>query len=429
MVLTTPFINTIPAFDANVGITLNVNILGGDAITGYQFLLLENTGTENPFYTSNIISVANDIAGASIRSYPITIPANASGTNELGQNISLKNNSQYRIQAKTYNANGESILGNDALFTCYTTPTTILQVLQSQAVVAEYEDVSDGSLIPASKPAMKLVFKPNDLQSIAEPNILVANVYGIKNGNKHYISTSGEVYDFKYDITNNVETYSAEFQLSGFSINVNIDEQGNVTPRSGSLYDDYVIEYSVRTIENMVLTDTFEHLNCYYTAIQNSPFLEVNNICEKGVINLTCSVTSFNGTSNPSPPTYINDAEVDLTATGAWAKWENLFSLNQPYTLSIWGRNFNNGTIVKMTTSGVVYKYIKLAYNTVTQAGIEYSFISLESGRNDNYGKTMFPYYIESEYIEKSLITENTNLFIGIQQQDDLFDIHFEKIS
>lgn len=431
MALTAPFINTMPAFDATIGITININILGGDAISGYQFLLLENNGTEVPFYSSPIFQPSNDIAGVSIRSYAITIPANISGNNEFGQKVIVSNNNQYRIQAKTYNASGESIIGNDTIFYCYKTPATKLQVLKSEEVSADYFDLKNGETIPSSQPSLKFTFSPNDLLSIAEPNILTVSLYGMKNGHKTYISTSGEIYNFEYDLINNVEYYTTQFKLSGFSINVNIDGNGIITPKSDSAYDSYIIEYSIRTIENMVVEETFTDLNCYYVAIQNSPFLTANNLCDKGVISLTCSgLTSFNGTSNPTPPMYINNEEIDLTATSSWAKWENLFSLNQPYTLGLWARNIKKGVVVSMTTSGYIYKYIKLKYNIETSnEGIYYSFISLESGRNDNYGNTMFPYYIESEHIQTSLINEDTKLFIGLQQQGDLFDIHLEIIN
>lgn len=76
MALTKPFINNFPAFDATQGIDITMSVLGGDAITGYQFSLYSNDGNQSPFYTSPLTQVSNDMAGATIRSFPIRLTAN-----------------------------------------------------------------------------------------------------------------------------------------------------------------------------------------------------------------------------------------------------------------------------------------------------------------------------------------------------------------
>ena len=75
-----------------------------------------------------------------------------------------------------------------------------------------------------------------------------------------------------------------------------------------------------------------------------------------------------------------------------------------------------------MTSTVYSGYYITLKYNN---DGTN-TFISLSCGRTDSNGNAMYPYYIESNYITSSSITEDTNLFIGIQQQDGLFDIDFQ---
>ena len=75
MALTKPFINTISAFDAQNGITININVLGGDAITAYSFNIMKSDGTLL-FAPSQKINVNNDIADGTIRIFPITINKN-----------------------------------------------------------------------------------------------------------------------------------------------------------------------------------------------------------------------------------------------------------------------------------------------------------------------------------------------------------------
>lgn len=47
------------------------------------------------------------------------------------------------------------------------------------------------------------------------------------------------------------------------------------------------------------------------------------------------------GTSNPDPPIYIDDKEVDLRENGSWVDWNNGFRIQSDFTLRTWGRDFN----------------------------------------------------------------------------------------
>ena len=88
-----------------------------------------------------------------------------------------------------------------------------------------------------------------------------------------------------------------------------------------------------------------------------------------------------------------------------------------------------------MLSSTNIDKYIKLnyvhedVYDNDTQQTTNYTYISLECGQSNSNGVPMFPYYIESQRIATSLINSSTSLFIGVQQQGNLFDIDFEILS
>lgn len=425
MALIMPFINTLPAFDANIGYDTNIYVLGGDAITGYQFVLYNQNNIDVALYTSPVYSVSNDIAGATIRSFPIQINAS----------MGILNNNSYKIVPITFNSvqpNGQ--IGNATLFSCYTTPSVNLQYLDLVNGQSQFIDFANNVTVPATTIDLQVTFKPNDLQSEAQPNYISINLYGVNfDGTQELITQNPNIYEFTQDITTDI--YTATGTLSGFSLNV--DSQGNPLSSNESLYSSYVVSFTLYTIDKMEISGTYIGINCFYTALRNSPFFSVYNMCSQGVVQINCSLTSLQGTSN-IPLTdlvYPNNDSIDLTSAtypdfdSAWVKWQNYFQLRQPYTLRIWGRNFdsslNNNTILNMTSTIYNGYYITLKYNN---DGTN-TFISLSSGRIDSNGNAMYPYYIESNYITSSSITEDTNLFIGIQQQDGLFDINFQILS
>ena len=82
MALTMPFINTLPAFDANIGLQTNIFVLGGDAITAYQFLIYDQSEPDTVLYSSAKYPVTNDIANKTIRSFPIQLTPSM-GINQL----------------------------------------------------------------------------------------------------------------------------------------------------------------------------------------------------------------------------------------------------------------------------------------------------------------------------------------------------------
>lgn len=420
MALIKPFINNIPAFDAIVGTELDINVLGGDAITDYQFSLYYNDNTDTPFFISPKYSVLNDIENGTIRTFPVNIVPNMSGTDLNGNSIVLNliNNYQYRIRATIYN-NEKFISGNYTLFSCYKSPSVSLYYQTMVNGGLEYVLLENGTTLPLASPNIRITFNPNDLQSLASPNIASLTLLGITNEEiEEEIKNVSNLYNFSHDlITNN---YNLDIKLDGFSINV--DNEGNLLSQEKRLYKSFTIKYSVTTLENFQISNKITGINCYYNTLRNSPDIILNNICDKGIIRITCNLTSLNGISNPTTPKFTdNGNEIDLTEQNSWAKWQRYFALEEPYTLRLWARNLQIGPILTMSLSIANHKYIKISYNEKE----DYAFVSLECAQPDSTGAAMFPYYIESDKLLLSDITSETKLFIGIQQQGGLFDINF----
>ena len=419
MALTKPFINTISAFDAQNGTTINLNVLGGDAITAYNFIILSEDNSI--LYTpTEKINVSNDIANATIRTFIIAINAS----------MGIINNNSYKIVPITYNENYPNGLEGQATnFTCYTTPIVKIYYYGTKDGSTGYFLLENGTTIAETNPNIKIEFNPNDLNSIAEPNIANIYVYGVNGNNKSLIYSSEDIYNFSHDIASDLYTNSTE--LANFSMNINEDGTSYIN----KLYDNFEVTWTLRTIENFqpTLQGQITGINCSYKILVNSPYLIINNLCSKGTIEINSSLTSFEGTSKETPH-YINGEELDLANYDNWAQWQNYFVLLQPYTFRLWGRNFNAGEIADLYYSSDPSKHIYIYYNQedvydeITQITTNYTFVSLASGQSKtiNGVEYFYPYYIESERILTSSITETTKLFINVQEQDELFDISFK---
>lgn len=420
MALTKPFINTISAFDAQNGITINLNVLGGDAITGYSFNIMKSDGTLL-FTPPQKISVNNDIADGTIRTFPITI----------NKNMGIENNQSYMIEPITYETGtttGQK--GQATNFACYVTPSVSIYYYDIQNGQTGYFPFVNNSVVGTATPNIKIQFNPNDLNSIAEPNVANVYVYGVSGNSRNLIYSSENLYNFSHDIS--TDLYEITTDLADFTININEDG----TPLMNRLYDSFEVEWSLRTIENFqpMLQGLITGIKCYYETLNNSPYLVINNLCSEGRIEINSKLTSYEGTSNPTPPIYINNKEVDLKESGSWVQWSKYFLLEQPYTFRLWGRNFNVGQIADLYYSTDSSRHIILKYNQedvydeTTQTTTNYTFISLASGQiktidNNEY---FHPYYIESERIPTNTITNTTKLIINVQEQNELFDISFQ---
>lgn len=392
MALTQPFINTFSAFDATIGTQINLSVLGGDAINSYRFWIYDSTNSNVPIYSSNIINVSNDVPSTTIRLFPIDLTTLPSGT--------LQNNNFYYITAQTYNGENQenhSPYSLRTLFECYA-QCTITPMYNGQIL-------SNNTTIEGQSAELTLQFNTNDLNSPAQLNNAQIMLYGVRND----VSTILFVGDVLYNspFTQVVNGFSNTLDSSGQTL-------------STRLYDSFTLEISGNTIEGMPIKTIISGLQCYYSTLNNSPYFRVQNLCDKGLIEITSTLTSLLGTSNPAfdDLIFVDSEAVDLRDADSWVKWQNLFSLEQPFTIRMWGSNFANGNIIELLTLGGWS--INISYHN--EKG--YIYIALESRQTHISGQQLFPYYIESNKINANAITSQTKLFIGIQHENGLFYIN-----
>ena len=222
----------------------------------------------------------------------------------LAANI-LTNGKYYNATISTINnASQFSEPSNPIAFYCYTTP--ILNVTN----------------IPASSTIEQsnYTFQGNYMQ--AEGELLNGYQYTLYNSNKEKISQSPILYDGLYQYT-----------FSGMANDTS-----------------YYVELSGTTINNTPVSSGLVLFTIRYIQPASFAICDVVNDCKNGFIQISSNIVSIDGTSEPDPPKYIDDKEVDLTDNGSWVKWDEGFNIQSDFTMRIWGRSFNNNeNIVTMS--------------------------------------------------------------------------------
>lgn len=103
----------------------------------------------------------------------------------------------------------------------------------------------------------------------------------------------------------------------------------------------YYIEFYATSSKGLIGTSGKVSFNVLYTQPNLNLTLNAENTLDAG-IKLSWNVTQIIGTSTPSPPTYINNEKVDLTADGDTITFSEGFSVDRNFTLKIWLENVKN---------------------------------------------------------------------------------------
>lgn len=255
MALTTPFINGVSAFDATIGTTVYVNVLGGDAISSVSYSIYDNNN--NIVYSKNTSVADNQVSD--IRTFAVTIPASSTST--------LANNFQYKIRVRTSDGTNYSNYSQDELFVCYVSPSFSFSYYNGSSFVP----LNNGFTIPSVNLDVELVFNTNDAQSPAVLNDAHISVYGIDSNSIQTLVFQGEP----------LYVSPLEQTLSGF------------VPTSGTYaqYSKYLIVATGKTVDGFEFTSQVSNLNCSYN-ISVGSILQLTNFCNTGLIEIKSTYTS-----------------------------------------------------------------------------------------------------------------------------------------
>lgn len=379
MALTTPSLLTVDAFDASV--VYDSQSIGGSEIGGKAFKFNVRGGDQ---VVANTLTVLNNVTlqqaySATQQTYAFQhiLPANT-----------LTNGSYYQATLTTTNADGDASAASSAIqFYCYATPGV------------EFTNLPSPALIQNSSYTFEVAYTKTGTDAVDTLNEYVFNLY---NQSGTLVSTSGTLYDSSGSIPLRVS-----YTFTGFEDN-----------------SQYTIQMVGHTTHGMRVSTPLVSFNVRYTRPTAYSFLVLTNNCQEGNITVQSNVTSIKGESNPSPPTYIDDKEVDLTADGSWVKWPDGYIVSNDWTARIWGRQFTpEATIFQFSnTSGDIVKiiYHEGQYDIEDDTTKDMAWVELNAvNKGFDVGYTIY-----NNYIGKPEDTEQ--IFIWIRRINNLYDIKIE---
>lgn len=357
MALTKPILLPIPAFDATQDymFTFTVQTTGAQ-ITANQLTIRRQTDNEIIYDEKQETFKYEHVVNAG----------------------ELTNGVYYSAQLIVFDAdNNASPASIPIQFYCYTTPTLSFTNLPVNNIILNA--------------SYNFAFSYN--QAEGEPiNSYVMNLY---NNTGTLLSSSGINY-----AVDGTPPYTGNYTFSGFE---------NKTA--------YLIEVMATTINNTVISSGQISINVEYQRPDLFTLVEVSNNCNGGYITLTSNIVLIEGSSNPSPPVYINGQEIDLTGDGSWVRWTDGFNITGDMLTRLWFRNPNEYTqIVQFsnTDGQIITLNFMIGYENVNS--------STEQAYVEMYVQSSIKsYYILSNFIDILPDTSNYNLWII--REDNIYQL------
>lgn len=346
--LTQPIVNPIPAFDAITVNTIDFVVIGGAQVVGNR-LVISNNETGEQIYNVKQLTMKLEH----------TLPA---GT--------LFNGGYYNAVIYTVdNSGAESEASTAVPFYCYSNPVLTIDNIPST------ETIENGTY----------AFVGNYAQQ--ENELLDSYQFTLYDSNKNILSQSPLIY------------YESDSSLSYTFVGMSNDTA-------------YYVSLTGETVNNTQVTSGLRYFTVRYLQPASFAICDLINDCEDGYIQISSNIVAIDGKSNPDPPIYIDDKEVDLTDPDTWVKWNEGFRIKDDFTLRAWGRNFSEYepliTLTNNTNSDTVPNKIELKW-MVAEVVEQLPNYVLVNGNNVNLLDS------ETDSIEKLSIGGNTSQSITTQ--------------
>lgn len=275
--LTQPILNPIVAFDATKVHTIDFIVIGGAQVIGNRLVISDNQTGEQIY----------DKVQSTMK-LEHSIPANI-----------LKNGGYYNAVIYTIDSGGnESVASTAVPFYCYSQPVLTIDNIPAT------ETIENGTY----------AFTGSYLQQENEP--LNSYQYILYDSNRNILTQSDLIY------------YEANNSLSYTFVGMSNDTS-------------YYVELIGQTINGTKVTSGLRYFTVRYLQPASFAICDLVNNCEDGYIQISSNIVAIDGKSNPDPPIYIDDKEVDLREPGSWVEWDEGFRIQDDFTMRVWGRDFN----------------------------------------------------------------------------------------
>lgn len=349
MALTTPILNPIVPFDATQDYTVTFNVIGGDQVVG-NTIIVTNASSGVQVYTNTVTSFV----------LSNTIPANT-----------LVNGTYYSITVTTKNSSAQiSSESTPISFYCYANP-----------IVTPVNFTSEG-IINNANYQFQLQYTQAQSEPLESYNIRLYNAANVQ------IATSGVIYTGSSTVP-----LTISYEFTGMT---------NATV--------YSIGLTGVTLHGMpVIFEPIQFTVQYETPSAYS-LINLTNNCDGGYVTIQSNIQNINGTSQPSPPTYIGGEAVDLTANDSYVDWNSGYNINGDFTIGLWIKNPTANSVLFTQQNVNENNKIEIRYNvgyskssTVLQGYFDLKVISNAS--------TQY-YYNFSNYITQPAASNVLHLFI-----------------
>lgn len=349
MSLTRPTLIAVPSFDATQPYTFTFNIQSGSAqIVANQLTIRRQSDNQIVYDEKQETFKYEHVVNAD----------------------ELVNGTYYNAVVSVFDTDdNQSPTSIPIQFWCYSTPSIM------------FTNIPASNIITNASFNFTFTYAQNEGEAL---NSYVVNLY---NAFQSQIATSGVIY-----AQTGTPPYDGSYLFAGF-------EDNTV----------YYIEIVGTTVNGAIVSTGQIQFTVKYSQPDLFTLVELTNNCEEGYITLKSNIVIIEGTSNPDPPTYINDQEVDLTEDGSWVEWNNGYSISGDFLTRLWFRSPNPYTQIMQFSNAqgqtITMNYM-LGYENVDAPDLQ-SYIEVYVQSIDG-----MEYYIYSNYIDTLPDTSYYNVWL-----------------
>lgn len=360
MALTRPTLITVPSFDATQPYTFTFVVQSGSAqIVANQLTIRRQSDNQIVYNEKQETFKYEHVVNAD----------------------ELVNGTYYNAVVSVFDADdNQSPTSIPIQFWCYSTPSIT------------FTNIPANNIITNASFNFTFSYAQNEGEAL---NSYVVNLY---NAFQTQIATSGVVY-----AQNGTPPYNGNYLFAGFEDNTVYYIEIVGTTVNGAIVSTGQIQFTVKYLRPDLFT-----------------LIELTNNCEEGYITLKSNIILIDGESNPSPPTYINDKEVDLTGDGTWVEWNDGYSISGDFLARLWFRKPNPyAQIMQFSNTDdqtITLRYMQ-GYENVNTPDIQ-SYVELYVQSVNGYD-----YYIYSNYIDTLPDTNYYNVWLT--RVNDIYQLQF----